>query len=157
MSSEECVNIIIFNDSLVSSSGRWLLVSRLNFLMWTQGEIRPGKRASPVSWARMKRPSIANCSKVLDNVLSIKCGFSQNYTESLAIQDTGWQNCAWATVFCKNFRHLLKRLLCRAHSVIILSFNSHNICSWSENGYFSTKRCTKELSLPRFINCFHLP
>ena len=28
---------------------------------------------------------------------------------------------------------------------------------WSENGYFSPKRCTKELPLPRFTNCFHLP
>ena len=30
LSSEECVNIIIFNDSLVSSSGCWLLVRRFS-------------------------------------------------------------------------------------------------------------------------------
>ena len=28
----------------------------LNFLIWTQGEIHPGNRASPVNRANMKRP-----------------------------------------------------------------------------------------------------
>ena len=112
--------------------------------------------SEPITKQKRSKPdffqhSIANCSKVLDNVLSIKCSFFQNYTESLAIQDTGWKNCTWVTVFCKNFRHLLKRLQYRAHSVIILSFHSHNCCScdMAENGVFSPKRCTKEFHLCR--------
>ena len=31
----------------------------LEFLIWTQGEIGLGKRASPVNWAHVKRPWIA--------------------------------------------------------------------------------------------------
>ena len=34
--------------------------TRLKFLIWTQGKIHPGNRASPVNRAHMKRPSIGS-------------------------------------------------------------------------------------------------
>ena len=53
-----CVLFFQFRAKTRPKDLRPFLISEtgLSFLIWTQGEIRAGKRASPVDWAHMKRP-----------------------------------------------------------------------------------------------------